>query len=230
MQLVNHSRPRPSTSTSSIMSHRSPQASQASAVRNITIITNFFQIPRLPTINYTQYDVSFTPAVPIPRKRQEFFQRLQTNVAPGIFNPKVLYDGTSIAFSPRRLEFPGGGTGCMWNVSLSGEPPRDSQGKGVIQIRLTQTAGGLITPTDVNDLILNGNSTPKTAIAVNLLQLIISQHTNLLHTHTSRGYFPGDRFQELRELGIKLIAGFYHSIRPAQGRMLLQIDTSTTAV
>ena len=34
-------------------------------------------------------------------------------MAPGIFNPKVLYDGNAIAFSPRRLEFPGGGTGCM---------------------------------------------------------------------------------------------------------------------
>ncbi|EDR04649.1 argonaute-like protein [Laccaria bicolor S238N-H82] len=212
------------------MSHRFPQSSQSPGIQNITIITNFFQIPRLPTINYTQYDVSFTPPIPIPRKRQEFFQRLQTTVAPGTFNPKVLYDGRSIAFSPRRLEFPGGGTGCMWNVSLSGEPPRDTQGKGVVQIRLTQTAGGLITPTDVNDLILHGNSTPKTATAVNLLQLIISQHTNILHTHTSRGYFPGDRSQELRELGIKLIAGFYHSVRPAQGRMLLQIDTSTTAV
>ncbi|KAF8919662.1 Piwi domain-containing protein [Mucidula mucida] len=195
--------------------------------------TNCFQITRLPTKEYHQYagkHFGLSPETQIFRKRQEIIQRLQNNVAPEIFNPKVLYDGNAIIYSSHRLRLPGGGA-ASFLVSLSDiqrTAPLVEGDKGVIKVTLTRTSGATIRPEDIKAL-MNGRATSKTATATNLLQLIIKQATNQNYPHSSRAFFSSAGSKPIKG-GLELWRGFFQSVRPTTDAILVNIDTSVTAM
>ncbi|KAF9049360.1 Piwi-domain-containing protein [Hymenopellis radicata] len=169
-------------------------------------------------------------ATKIFRKRQEVIQRLQNNVAPETFHPKVLYDGDAIIYSSHRLKLPGGGA-ASFLVSLSDvqrSAPLVEGDKGVIKVTLTRTSGATIRPEDIKALI-NGRATSKTATATNLLQLIIKQTTNQNYPHSARAFFSSAGSKPIGG-GLELWRGFFQSVRPTTNSILVNIDTSVTAM
>lgn len=196
-----------------------------------TIYANSFTIVRLPSKAYYQYDVVFVPELKNADRRIQFIQHLQNVVAPNQFNPRVVYDGRALAYSPGKALPLAGGTGESFSINLNSnvQVPHDS--RGAMQIRLNQTSGVPIQPTDVNALIHRQQQSTGALTATNLLQLIIRQAPNLHHTNNGRAYFPNDRSQ-IRDIGggLELWRGLYHSVRPSPQKMILTIDTCTAAV
>ncbi|KAJ7702361.1 Piwi domain-containing protein [Mycena rosella] len=202
------------------------------ASTEVSVITNSFQITRLPTKEYYQYDVRFRPDLPIATKRQRAMHILQTSLAPDIFNPRGVYDGKSIIYVSHQLRLPGGGPAASFPVRLGNDPNAAIGSLGVVEVILAKTASEVIRPKDLNRLIQIGHTIdPKTATATNLLQLLIRQSSNQNNpTNNGRAYFSSAGKRTLPGTGVELWRGFFQSVRPVIGRMLVTIDTSMAAV
>jgi eukaryotic translation initiation factor 2C len=196
-----------------------------------TIFANSFTIIKLPSKAYFQYDVVFIPELKNADRRIQYIQHLQNVVAPNIFNPRVVYDGRALAYSPGRTLPLAGGTGETFSIHMNSNVQVPPESKGSRQIRFTQTSGIPVQPSDVNSLIHQQQQSTGALIATNLMQLIIRQGPNLHNTNNGRAYFPNDRSQ-IRDIGgaLELWRGIYHSVRPAPQKMILTIDTCTAAV
>ncbi|KAF8162787.1 argonaute-like protein [Crassisporium funariophilum] len=203
----------------------------------ITLRSNSFAITQLPKFDYIQYDeiVAFTdnpnrrgPSTD-PRKNQQVFQHLQNRVAPDIFNPRVIYDGRSIAYARGQpLRLPGNNAG-RFIIHLNQATPLPTESRGSVTITLTQTIGPHIRPNDVFDLTRDKKDTTRAKTATNLLQLIVRQGPNLVYTNNGRAYFRGDQKKVIGS-GLELWRGIFQSVRPTLGKMILTIDTCTAAV
>ncbi|KAF9003115.1 Piwi-domain-containing protein [Hymenopellis radicata] len=205
--------------------------------------TNCFEIVELPTKEYHQYSgkpfqIVYVPFLIIPSvefspkpktfcKRQEVIQHLQNSVAPTTFRPKALYDGDAIIYSSHRLKLRDSKGGSIL-VSLSdvqGSAPLVEGGKDVIMVTLKRTFSPTIRPGDIKALI-NTQATSKTATAANLLQLIIKQATNQNYPHNRRAFFSSAGSKPIGG-GLELWRG---SVRPTTNSILVNIDTSVTAM
>ncbi|KAJ7273274.1 argonaute-like protein [Mycena rebaudengoi] len=198
---------------------------------NVQVVTNSFHISRLPTKEYHQYDVRFTPELNIASKRQRAIHSLQISVNPKIFNPRGVYDGKHLMYFSHQLKLPGGSAGTF-TVRLGNDPKAAVGTPGVVQVVISKTIGGVIRPMDLNLLIQDGQKiTASTATATNLLQLLIRQSSNQNNpTNNGRAYFSSQGRRSLPGTGVELWRGFFQSVRPTIGRMLVTIDTSMAAV
>ncbi|KAG6917797.1 hypothetical protein DXG01_001069 [Tephrocybe rancida] len=172
----------------------------------------------------------FTPDVAIPRKRQEIIHKLQNVVAPDIFSPRAVYDGKALLYSPRPLNLPAEGAG-NFNVSLSAVLPKSgiTQPRGVFNVKLAETIGDAVKTADMNRLIHGRQADTKTLTATNLLQLLIRQDSNQRYTNNGRAYFTPEGKRAIGA-GLELWRGYFQSVRPTVGRMLVNVDTAVAAV
>ncbi|KNZ75349.1 Protein argonaute-3 [Termitomyces sp. J132] len=215
--------------------HRSqPRQHQPRQQQNVKVTTNSFEISSLPVKEYTQYDANhpkvFTPEVTIPRKRQEIIHKLQTVVAPEIFSPRAVYDGNVLLYASKPLKLTAEGTG-NFSVSLTAVSPQSAATytRGVYNVKLTETIGESVRTSDMTRLINGRQSDSKTLTATNLLQLLIRQEPNQKYVNNGRAYFTPQGSRPIGS-GLELWRGFFQSVRPAIGRMLVNIDTSVAAV
>ncbi|KAJ7261381.1 ribonuclease H-like domain-containing protein [Mycena haematopus] len=215
----------------------------------VSVVTNSFFITRLPTKDFLQYDVgehirlvpfvvaqlrlpAFRPDIEIPNKRERAMHMVQNTVAPNVFHPRGVYDGKSLLYLSHRLNLPGGGGAASFTVRLGNDPNAPVGAPGVYEVIISKTASEIIRPSDVNRLIAAPGQTidRKAATAMNLLQLLIRQSSNQNHpTNNGRAYFSPAGKKSLLD-GIELWRGFYQSVRPTIGRMIVTIDTSMAAV
>ncbi|KAG6874285.1 hypothetical protein C0995_001510 [Termitomyces sp. Mi166 len=78
--------------------------------------------------------------------------------------------------------------------------------------------------------LVNGRqSDSKTSTATNLLQLLIRQESNQKYVNNGRAYFAPQGSRAIGS-GLELWRGFFQSVRPAIGRMLINIDTTVAVV
>ncbi|KAJ6500452.1 argonaute-like protein [Mycena sanguinolenta] len=202
----------------------------------VSVVTNSFFVTQLPTKDYLQYD-AFRPDIDIANKRERVMHILQTTVAPTLFQPRGVYDGRKLLYLSHRLQLPGGGGAASFTVRLGQDPNAPIGSPGVFQVLISKTASDVIRPIDLNRLIAAPNQAvpnqtidPKAATAMNLLQLLIRQASNQNHpTNNGRAYFSPEGRKSLPG-GIELWRGFYQSVRPTIGRMIVTIDTSMAAV
>ncbi|KDR82046.1 hypothetical protein GALMADRAFT_221933 [Galerina marginata CBS 339.88] len=205
---------------------RHPQAGP-SAFQQV-LLTNAFEIVQLPTKTYYQYDV-FDPSEKIRNKRIQLINHLQSAVAPTVFNPRALYDGQAIAYSPAKLPLAANGSGTFV-VKLGVTTSTPPGTKGSYQIRLTLTAGGEIHASHLDDLIKSKKSTTRALVATNLVQLVVRQGPNQHHTNNGRAYFTGRERLVLGKTGLEAWRGIFQSVRPTLGKMILTVDTCTAVV
>ncbi|PPQ82370.1 hypothetical protein CVT25_008331 [Psilocybe cyanescens] len=200
--------------------------------KKIQLITNAFEITQLPTKKYAQYDetdvvsslsaqlVTFNPPCPIRNKRVQLIHHLQMNVAPEVFNPRILYDGQAIVYASRQLKLANNGSGTF-NVRLGTPGAADPAAKDADYPSPFR---------HVYDLIREKKSTARALVATNLIQLIIRQGPNMHNTNNGRAYFTGEDKNVLTGSGLELWRGTFQSVRPTMGKMILNVDTCTAAV
>ncbi|PSS32032.1 hypothetical protein PHLCEN_2v2209 [Hermanssonia centrifuga] len=200
--------------------------------RPVNVVTNSFEIKRLPMRQFHHYDaiIKQDPAkgdAPLPpgRRYREIIETMQ-NSYPKVFTPRASYDGNKNMYSTARI--PSGN----FTVKMS---PNPNSNRGVYEVRMSLVS--TIQPSDLQRLIthegadvLGAPTANLNTVAVNLLQVIVSQGPHIafnfsLHAksfYTERG---------ARDLSGGLVAwkGFFQSVRPVLGRFIVNVDTTTAA-
>jgi eukaryotic translation initiation factor 2C len=185
------------------------------------VYANAFDVTQIPVKAYEQYDVVMTPDVENVRWRHRIVERLQNHEAPKVFR-LCLFDGKSILYSAAPLDLPDGTSG---NYTLV------VPGKGRVTVKVARVAGETVTFDDLKKFLTGkiSDQTPKVSVALNLLQFIIRQAPNLKYPNNGRAYFTSGGSKDLRG-GLQLFRGFFQSVRPAIGRVLVNVDISAAAM
>ncbi|KAG6333722.1 hypothetical protein ID866_5365 [Astraeus odoratus] len=217
------------------------------AGRPITVTSNFFNIS-LPKGNIHHYDAQ--PFLPNSRLRvvttvvispsektlparlnMDLVHHMMSVEAVDIFTPPAAYDGRKNLFAPREL--PLGPSGSQeFNVSLSddanrGSPGEQTSGRGprVYKIRLTKVA--TINPEVLYRYIMGKQSHDNTVLtALTALNVVIRMEPTMKYPFNVRSFFT-DRETKDIGLGLVLWRGYFQSVRPAIGRLLVNVDIST---
>lgn len=189
--------------------------------RPMPVYANAFDVMQIPVKAYEQYDVVMTPDVENVRWRHRIVERLQNHEAPRVFR-LCLFDGKSILYSAAPLDLPDGTSG---NYTLV------VPGKGRVTVKVARVAGETVTFDDLKRFLTGqiSDQTPKVSVALNLLQFIVRQAPNLKYPNNGRAYFTSGGSKDLRG-GLQLFRGFFQSVRPAIGRVLVNIDISAAAM
>jgi eukaryotic translation initiation factor 2C len=190
----------------------------------IRIRVNAF-VASIPQSKIYHYDVVIDPSKLPARFNMELVKLLQAS-QPTIFTPLVVYDGRANIFAPRRL--PLGDTNSReFHVSLpqanGGHNP--TKPPKVYKIKLTLVAD--INP-EVLDRFVNGQQSNDNIVltAIMALNNVIRQEPNLNNPFNVRSFFTE---REKRDIGggIELWRGYFQSVRPSIGRLLVNVDIAT---
>ncbi|KAJ7047297.1 argonaute-like protein [Mycena alexandri] len=174
------------------------------------------------------YDVVISPSEKtLPaRMTMDLIRRLQFDVAPQIFTPRCVYDGRKNIFSIRELPFDTGSQ--EFDVTLAdANSSAGSGGKGpkVYKIKLTKVAQ--INPEVLKRFIDGDQSHDNTVLtAITALNVVIRMEPTLKYPFNVRSFFTNKETKDIGA-GLELWRGYFQSIRPAMGRMLINVDIST---
>ncbi|KAI0081731.1 argonaute-like protein [Panus rudis PR-1116 ss-1] len=201
------------------------------AGRQVSVFTNHYEID-IPSGIIYHYDVAITPSEQtLPAKmNMELIRKLQEIVHPEVFTPRGVYDGRKNMFS--MCHYPFENDTRTFSVSLGDSPPPDSPGPGpgkkgpkVYRIKLTKVAE--INP-EVLDRFLQGKQSQDNTVltAITALNVVVRMEPTTHYPFNVRSFFT-DREQKDIGAGIVLWRGYFQSVRPAIGKMLINIDIST---
>ncbi|KAI0921048.1 hypothetical protein AcV5_001233 [Taiwanofungus camphoratus] len=194
--------------------------------RQIPVFTNHFAV-KIPEGVIHHYDVISGDEKTLPaRLNMQLIKQLQEHVAPNIFTPKAVYDGRKNMFSARELPF--GPTGSQeFDVSLNPNPPPTAGGRGpkIHKVRLTHVAQ--INPEVLARFLEGKQSHDNTVLtAITALNVVIRMEPTLNYPFNVRSFFTDRETKDIGS-GIVLWRGYFQSVRPALGRMLINVDIST---
>ncbi|GJE88333.1 protein argonaute [Phanerochaete sordida] len=169
--------------------------------------------------------------LPVSRNMQ-IIRQLQEVTAPQIFTPRCVYDGRKNLFSNHLLQFPDGGNSAQFEVYMEtsqspGRPDRPAREPRPFRVKIKQAEGAAIN-LELLHRFVQGQQTSDDPIltAIMALNIVIRHESTSKYSFNSRSFFPGNETRDIGG-GIVLWRGIFQSIRPAVGRMLLNLDIST---
>ncbi|KAI0706856.1 Piwi domain-containing protein [Cerioporus squamosus] len=191
-----------------------------------------FEITRLPTAVYYQYDVqqisvaSICLAVEInppsitSARNYDIIDGLQNSHA-AEFGSRPLYDGRALLYSRRDIETQ------TFTVSM-----RRDRAQPTHQVKLSKRA--VINSSRLERLIERGDSDDKddvNFVALQLCQLMVRQAPNFRHRFPahSKSFYDANTAVDI-DMGLQIWKGFFQSVRPMRGRLLLNVDRTVAAV
>ncbi|KAJ7754236.1 argonaute-like protein [Mycena maculata] len=191
----------------------------------VPIYVNSF-VTTVPSSIIHHYDVVISPSEKtLPaRMTMDLIRRLQFDVAPQIFTPRCVYDGRKNIFSIRKLPFDTGSQ--EFDVTLA-DATANTSGKGpkVYKIKLTHVAE--INPEVLKRFIDGDQSHDNTVLtAITALNVVIRMEPSMNYPFNVRSFFTNRETKDIGA-GLELWRGYFQSIRPAMGRMLINVDIST---
>ncbi|KAJ6539414.1 argonaute-like protein [Mycena capillaripes] len=191
----------------------------------VNIFVNSFETT-VPSSIIHHYDVVISPSEKtLPaRMTMDLIRRLQFDVAPQIFTPRCVYDGRKNIFSIHKLRFDTGSQ--EFDVTLA-DASSSTTGKGpkVYKIKLTHVAE--INPEVLQRFIAGDQSHDNTVLtAITALNVVIRMEPTLNYPFNVRSFFTNRETKDIGA-GLELWRGYFQSIRPAMGKMLINVDIST---
>ncbi|KIK94706.1 hypothetical protein PAXRUDRAFT_827744 [Paxillus rubicundulus Ve08.2h10] len=201
------------------------------AGRPITVSANFFNIA-LPECNIHHYDVILPSEKTLPaRLNMELIEHLQKIDAPDVFTPPAVYDGRKNMFAPRQLPLGPNGSQefnvCLSDATTRGSPGDNTSGRGpkVYKIRLTKVA--TINPEVLQRFIMGKQSHDNSVLtALTALNVVIRMEPTMKYPFNVRSFFTDRETKDIGG-GLVLWRGYFQSVRPAIGRLLVNVDIST---
>ncbi|EPQ59451.1 argonaute-like protein [Gloeophyllum trabeum ATCC 11539] len=184
--------------------------------RRMEVYTNHFAV-KIPEAVIHHYDVISPSEKTLPaRLNMELITTLQLKVAANIFTPRAVYDGRKNLFAARELPFGPNTPSREFEVEFN---------KKTYKIRLTKVAE--INP-EVLARFLEGKQSHDNAVltAITALNVVIRMEPTLNYPFNVRSFFTDKETKDIGS-GIVLWRGYFQSIRPAIGRMLINVDIST---
>lgn len=202
------------------------------AGRAVTVYSNFFKIS-LPESVIHHYDVVISPDEKVlpARLNMDLIHHLQTIDAVDVFTPRAVYDGRKNLFAPRELPF-GPQNSQEFDVCLSDDPNRGSPGENtggrgpkVYKIRLTKVAQ--INPEVLQRFILGQQSHDNSVLtALTALNVVVRMEPTMKYPFNVRSFFTDRETKDIGS-GLVLWRGYFQSVRPAIGQLLVNVDIST---
>ncbi|KAI0747992.1 Piwi domain-containing protein [Daedaleopsis nitida] len=185
--------------------------------RTLQVTTNSFEITALPRQPYLHFDEINPPSL-TKNRNYEIINRLVTDNA-RTFNPRPIYDGRKNLFCKGEIK-----SETVCSILLYRTFRSDVSIKRV----------GMINPQDVMKLTrprVRGDNAELNAMSLNLLQLIVRQAPNLRHRFPAdaRSFYVDTGSLSL-ENGLSAWRGFFQSVRPTMGRLIINIDVSHAMV
>ncbi|KAG8936503.1 hypothetical protein FRC02_001469 [Tulasnella sp. 418] len=196
---------------------------------SIKLLTNHFGLTIQSPIIY-HYDVAFLPESTILPRRvtQDLVQALKAKHPDVLQN--VVHDGRKNIYSSTRLPFEGDRQ--EYHISLTPTPPPGTTTNGrtpkVYRIRISKTDQEI--NSEVLTRFVNGEMsyTTDVQVAINCLNVVLSMNIveNPNFTTNGRSFYGSGEKTNIGQ-GLELWRGYFQSVRPAPGRMLLNLDIST---
>ncbi|KIP09095.1 hypothetical protein PHLGIDRAFT_116659 [Phlebiopsis gigantea 11061_1 CR5-6] len=158
--------------------------------------------------------------VKTPIRMRQILDKLQQENRE-IFRQSPAYDGKKNLYSSLEIGEEN------FTVKMSKDP---NANRGIFYVRLRRV--GVIRPQDLDMLTrpdgLNNSAT--TAVATNLLQVIVSQSPNIQHHFAlhSKSFYIGAA--TTLSGGLEAWRGFFQSVRPILNKIVINVDTSTAAI
>ncbi|CAE6435814.1 hypothetical protein ACGC1H_000833 [Rhizoctonia solani] len=210
-----------------------PPRPAGSQGRQIQVRTNMFEITYPRAGQWHHYDVTIeednTPLDLPPVRNREIIDQLQGREA-AIFRPRGMYDGRKNLFSIKQYPFHPAGEFEI-DVSVKSKSRRPTR-RRVVKLKFV----GLISMSALDPLMGGHVSIDKaeaTQIAVTALNYVVRMApvTNSNYPLKGSSFFMDIRgvSQDLKR-GFKLYRGFFQSVRPTIGCMLVNIDIATGVV
>ncbi|KAH9965910.1 argonaute-like protein [Russula dissimulans] len=197
------------------------------AGRTVEVFTNCFAVEfKLGTIYH--YNV-ILPDKPLPMARNfEIINTLQTQVEPDLFERPGAYDGRKNLFMSFDLPFENGSREFVvpMGAPLSpGEGTRGGPSPLEYTVRLTRVAS---INTEVLQRFLRGEQSSDNTVltAITALNVVVRMGPNLKYPFNVRSFFTDNETRDIGG-GIVLWRGYFQSVRPAIGRILINVDIST---
>lgn len=206
-----------------------PQRPSAGVVgKGINLVSNYYQVTKLPVGEIIQYDVTITPDVPRAVKRK-VFNVVEADYSSSAFGGKrVAYDGQANLYSLGPLPK----SEISVQVSLA---PKTAAGKeeqqrpGALdrsfQVKIRQVSSVNLATLES---FLNGklNYTPFDIITA--LEVIMRHPLTQSNVVVGRSLYSGRSVEPISG-GLEVWKGIFASFRPGPGRLMLNADTSATA-
>ncbi|KAF8138405.1 argonaute-like protein [Boletus edulis] len=202
------------------------------AGRAINVLTNFFSMAS-PESNIHHYDVVISPSEKtLPaRLNLELVDHLQKIDAPDVFTPPAAYDGRKNMFAPRELPLGPNGSQefnvCLSDETTRGSPGENTSGRGprVYKIKLTKVA--TINPEVLHRFVQGQQSHDNTVLtALTALNVVVRMEPTMKYPFNVRSFFTDRETKDIGG-GLVLWRGYFQSVRPAIGRLLINVDIST---
>ncbi|KAF9946187.1 hypothetical protein BGZ70_003364 [Mortierella alpina] len=191
--------------------------------KRIQLTANFFEM-KMPDITVQHYDVVMTPDVPPPVRRRVFEQFVTRHSASDLGNARPVFDGRSNLFSATALPF----ESRTFEVILPGDVRPNSQRPiPVFKVKVKKAS-----TIDLEELgrFLEGRSslTGNCQTAIMALDVLLHHQPAMLYATVGRSFFlPTDK-QRLAG-PVEAWHGYFQSVRPTSGRMMVNVDVSSTA-
>ncbi|KAH8829523.1 Piwi domain-containing protein [Flagelloscypha sp. PMI_526] len=204
-----------------------PSSKMASSIKLVEVLTNHFQVSKIPNHRYVQYEISMYLTV-LSFDNHFVHGFLAIHVAyPHIFPRKPYFDGMSIVFVPNILNLPPNNT-LLVNM-IRPEQPADPAARSTkkVEFRLTD---GAVDPSRIGDITHNHRSTGEGLNTITLMNLIIRAAPNERFAYNRKSYFAQGTAETVRGSGLEIWRGFFQSVRPIISRVLINVDTTVAVM
>ncbi|KAG0352789.1 eukaryotic translation initiation factor 2C, 2, partial [Gamsiella multidivaricata] len=189
----------------------------------IQVRSNHFEVTQVPDIVIHHYDVTVTPDVPRALNRRIYSEFLNQYRETDLMDVQPVYDGRKNMFASRTLPF---GDSRTFDVTLPEDVGSRRQPqifkikiRKAAQINLEELHRFLLGKTPVTNNILT---------SIMALDQVIRHKPSMLYVTVGRAFYTPASRQTLAG-PLEAWRGYYQSVRPGLGRMLINVDTSATA-
>jgi eukaryotic translation initiation factor 2C len=198
--------------------------------REIPISVNSF-VTTIPEAVIHHYDVVISPSEKtLPaRLNMDIIKQLQYVVAPSIFTPRAVYDGRKNMFAARELPF-GENHIQEFEVTLGEPRPADANVKPQKAYKITLKKVAEINPEVLQRFIHGEQSHDNNVLtAITALNVVIRMEPTMNYPFNVRSFFTNRETKDIGG-GIVLWRGYFQSVRPGVGKMLINVDISTATM
>ncbi|KAL9559376.1 hypothetical protein MBANPS3_000450 [Mucor bainieri] len=196
--------------------------------RSIRLRSNFYRVSRLPVDNVYHYDLDIDPPLSQERRHKLLEAFYKQDQGKDLALKKPVLDGKRNLYASEPFAL-GNDQAKLFTIDLSGHPGFAASSKNTFQIRIK-----LVDVIEMGDLqrFLNGHAplTTNCIKAIRVMDIVIRYLPSLTYCSYGRSIFTGTADRRSLSNGIEVWQGFYQSARPSLGRMLINVDTSNTAV